>query len=174
MNPASKQPIPFHIADKRFVKNYFELLHHSMEDQGVDFWWIDWQQGEKSEMKGLDPLPWLNHLHYMDSGRRGTRNLIYSRWGGLGNHRYPIGFSGDTLVYWTALQFQPYMTATASNVLYGWWSHDIGGHMGGETEPELYARWVQFGALSKSKTPMQLATNITWAIRLLLHPLYSP
>jgi hypothetical protein len=31
---------------------------------------------------------------------------------------------------------------------YGWWSHDIGGHMGGATEPELYARWVQFGALS--------------------------
>ena len=40
------------------------------------------------------------------------------------------------------------MTATAANVAYGWWSHDIGGHMGGATEPELYARWVQFGALS--------------------------
>jgi alpha-glucosidase len=40
------------------------------------------------------------------------------------------------------------MTATASNIAYGWWSHDIGGHMGGVTEPELYARWVQFGALS--------------------------
>jgi hypothetical protein len=66
----------------------------------------------------------------------------------LGNHRYYIGFSGDTIVYWSALQFQPYMTATASNVAYGWWSHDIGGHMGGATEPELYARWVQFGALS--------------------------
>jgi hypothetical protein len=74
--------------------------------------------------------------------------MLFSRWGGLGNHRYPIGFSGDTFVTWQALQFQPHMTATASNVAYGWWSHDIGGHMGGATEPELFARWVQFGALS--------------------------
>lgn len=140
--------IPFQITNKRFVKNYFELLHHPMEAQGVDFWWLDWQQGESSEMKGLDPLPWLNHLHYHDLTRGGKRGMLYSRWGGLGNHRYPIGFSGDTVVGWPALQFQPYFTATAANVLYGWWSHDIGGHMGGATEPELYARWVQFGALS--------------------------
>jgi hypothetical protein len=76
--------------------------------------------------------------------------MIYSRWGGLGNHRYQTGFSGDTWVGWPALQFQPYFTAAASNVAYGWWGHDIGGHMGGATEPELYARWVQFGALSPS------------------------
>ena len=142
------ETIPFRITDKKFVKSYFELLHHSMEDDGVDFWWVDWQQGETSEMKGLDPLLWLNHLHFNDSTRRGRRPMLYSRWGGLGNHRYQIGFSGDTYVAWSALQFQPYFTAAASNVAYGWWSHDIGGHMGGATEPELYARWVQFGALS--------------------------
>jgi hypothetical protein len=73
--------------------------------------------------------------------------MLYSRWGGLGNHRYYIGFSGDTFALWSALQFLPYFTATASNVCYGWWSHDIGGHFGPD-EPELYARWVQFGALS--------------------------
>ncbi len=148
VDPQSDEAIPFQIATKRFVKPYFELIHHAMEDQGVDFWWMDWQQGESSEVKGLDPLTWLNHIHFNDSRRRGQRPMLYSRWGGLGNHRYHIGFSGDTIVGWPALQFQPYMTATAANVAYGWWSHDIGGHMGGETEPELYARWVQFGALS--------------------------
>ncbi len=76
------------------------------------------------------------------------RPFIFSRWGGLGNHRYPIGFSGDTVVTWDSLAFQPYFTATAANVGYGWWSHDIGGHMGGFEEPELYARWVQFGLFS--------------------------
>jgi len=147
-DPDSGEAIPFRITDKEFVKNYFELLHHPMEDDGVDFWWMDWQQGEISEMKGLDPLSWLNHLHFHDSTRRGKRPMLYSRWGGLGNHRYYIGFSGDTYAVWPMLQFQPYFTATASNVAYGWWSHDIGGHMGGATEPELYARWVQFGVLS--------------------------
>jgi len=148
VDPATGEPIPFRITDKEFVRSYFELLHHPLEDDGVDFWWVDWQQGETSEMKDLDPLCWLNHLHFRDSTRRGERPMLYSRWGGLGNHRYYIGFSGDTYVGWPALQFQPYFTATASNVAYGWWSHDIGGHMGGATEPELYARWVQFGALS--------------------------
>jgi alpha-glucosidase len=148
VDPRSGAAIPFRTTDKRFVRHYFELLHHPMEDDGVDFWWMDWQQGESSEVRDLDPLPWINHLHFRDSTRRGRRGMLYSRWGGLGNHRYPIGFSGDTYVTWEALQFQPYFTATASNVAYGWWSHDIGGHMGGATEPELYARWVQFGALS--------------------------
>lgn len=148
IDPASGEAISFRIADRRFVQHYFELLHHPLEDGGVDFWWMDWQQGESSEVRGLDPLLWLNHLHFRDSSRRGRRPMLYSRWGGLGNHRYPIGFSGDTYATWTALQFQPFMTATASNVAYGWWSHDIGGHMGGATEPELFARWVQFGALS--------------------------
>jgi alpha-glucosidase len=148
VDPASQQDIPFRITDKRFVRSYFELLHHPLEDMGVNFWWVDWQQGDLSEMKGLDPLVWLNHIHFQDTARHGGRRMVYSRWGGLGNHRYQTGFSGDTVVGWPALQFQPYFTATASNVGYGWWEHDIGGHMGGATEPELFARWVQFGALS--------------------------
>ncbi len=148
VDPASEQPIPFRVTDPNFVHYYFHYLHHPLEDQGVDFWWVDWQQGETSEIPGLDPLPWINHLHFRDASRRGQRPMLFSRWGGLGNHRYPIGFSGDTFATWAALQFQPHFTATASNVLFGWWSHDIGGHMGGATPPELYARWVQFGALS--------------------------
>jgi hypothetical protein len=145
--PESGVPIPFRVSDPAFMQQYFELLHHPLEEQGVDFWWIDWQQGETSEMPGLNPLPWLNHLHFQDAARRGTRPLLYSRYGGLGGHRYPIGFSGDTLARWEMLRFLPYFTATAANVGFGWWSHDIGGHIGVD-EPELYARWVQFGALS--------------------------
>lgn len=149
VDPASAEPIPFDIADPAFAQAYFELLHHPEEARGVDFWWIDWQQGEESGLHGLDPLWWLNHLHFLDHGRDGVRRpVIFSRWGGLGNHRYPIGFSGDTWVDWESLAFQPYFTATAANVCYDWWSHDIGGHMFGQEEGELYVRWVQFGVFS--------------------------
>ena len=126
----------FDLADPRFVEGYFEILHHPMEAQGVDFWWLDWQQGQRMVhskqpvAEVMDPLWWLNHLHFYDLGRDGTkRPFIFSRWGGLGNQRYPIGFSGDSCVTWASLEFQPYFTATASNVAFGWWSHDIGGHM---------------------------------------------
>ncbi len=149
IDPASQEPVEFDIADPKFTQGYFDLLLHPLEAQGVDFWWIDWQQGTMSKLPALDPLWWLNHLHFYDLGRDGRRRpFIFSRWGGLGNHRYPIGFSGDTHVTWESLAFQPYFTATASNVGYSWWSHDIGGHMSGFEEAELFTRWVQYGVFS--------------------------
>ena len=33
-------------------------------------------------------------------------------------------------------------------MLFAYWSHDIGGHMPGKIEPELYTRWVQYGIYS--------------------------
>ncbi len=160
------EPVKFDCTSERFIQHYFELLHHPMEAQGVDFWWLDWQQGESTSIRNLDPLLWLNHLHFQDSTRRGKRPMLYSRWGGLGNHRYPIGFSGDTYATWESLRFLPYFTATAANVCYGWWSHDIGGHFGA-TDPELYARWVQFGAVSPClrlhSTKDPLAERRPWA-----------
>ena len=149
VDPESKKPVEFDIANPEFANAYFDVLHHPQEEQGVDFWWMDWQQGTRSKIQGLDPLWWLNHLHFYDLGRGGKkRSFIFSRWGGLGNHRYPIGFSGDSVVCWESLAFQPYFTSTASNVNYGWWSHDIGGHMGGTEDGEQFARWVQFGTFS--------------------------
>ena len=42
-----RSPIPFRITDRRFTELYFKSLHHPLEEQGIDFWWVDWQQGEK-------------------------------------------------------------------------------------------------------------------------------
>lgn len=148
MNPESKKAVPFDITDEKFREAYFKYLHHPYEMEGVDFWWIDWQQGKKSAIKGLDPLWALNHYHYIDGSREGKRPLILSRYAGIGSHRYPLGFSGDTWVTWAALKFQPYFTATAANCGYTWWSHDIGGHMFEKNDDELYVRWIQFGVFS--------------------------
>ena len=46
------------------------------------------------------------------------------------------------------MAFQPEFTATASNIGYGWWSHDIGGHYQGTHDDELMARWTQLGVFS--------------------------
>jgi alpha-glucosidase (family GH31 glycosyl hydrolase) len=144
----TNEHVRFDIANRRFADNYFSLLHHPLEKQGIDFFWLDWQQENETSLAGLNPTFWLNHTHFTDMERRGKRALLFHRWGGLGNHRYQIGFSGDTVSSWASLGFQPYFTATASNVGYGYWSHDIGGHKPGEVDPELYTRWVQFGAFS--------------------------
>lgn len=149
VDPATGDPILFNITDPAFAKAYFDVLHRPHEKMGVDFWWIDWQQGQRTNLPGLDPLWLINHLHFYDLGRDGVRRpFIFSRWGEQGHQRYPIGFSGDSYVTWDSLNFQPYMTAAASNIAYGWWSHDVGGHTSGVEDPELYMRWLQFGVFS--------------------------
>ncbi len=149
IDPATKQYVPFRIEDKHFAEAYFANVIHPLERQGVDFWWLDWQQWGNTSIPNLNPTWWLNYVFFTDMERQGAhRPLIFHRWGGLGNHRYQIGFSGDMHSTWPALAFETYFTATAANVGFGYWSHDIGGHIPGEVAPELYARWIQFGIFS--------------------------
>lgn len=151
MDPATKQDIPWQASNKQFMTGWFNTQLRPMEKMGVDFWWLDWQQwGNDKQFPRLSNTWWLNYTVFTDMERnRDTRPMLYHRWGGLGNHRYQIGFSGDSYITWKSLDFQPYFNATASNVLYGFWSHDIGGHQGAPgIDPELYVRWMQFGAFS--------------------------
>ncbi len=153
IDPATRKYVPFNLTDKKFALNYMNLLHHPLEKQGIQFWWMDWwwrdwQPNQTTSIPDVKPTWWLNYVHFTDQQREGKRPLILHRWGGLGNHRYQIGFSGDTNSSWETLGFEFWYTATAANVGYAYWSHDIGGHLPGVVDPELYTRWVQFGGFS--------------------------
>ena len=151
IDPASKQTVPWVSSDKKFIRSMFRNVLSPMERDGVDFWWLDWQQHPTDpKVEGLSNTWWLNYVFFSQMEKnRDVRPMLYHRWGGLGNHRYQIGLSGDASITWASLDFQPYFNSTASNVLYGYWSHDIGGHhMADRIDPELYIRWMQFGALS--------------------------
>ncbi len=150
IDPATKKYIPFDITNKEYAKNYFKIMLHPMEKMGIDFWWLDWQQWSTTTIPGVNPTFYLNYVHFSDMERRnGARPFIYHRWGGLGNHRYQIGFSGDTKISWASLDYQPYFTTTAANVGFGFWGHDIGGHhLNQDNDPELLTRWFQFGVFS--------------------------
>ena len=148
--------VPFRIDEQKWADAYFNTVLGPMEKDGVDFWWLDWQQWKESKFtKGLSNTFWLNHTFAHHMGEQGNnRPFIYHRWGGLGSHRYQVGFSGDTRISWESLAFLPWFTATASNVGYGYWGHDIGGHMFRKNEknpsidPELYLRWLQYGVFT--------------------------
>ena len=126
-----------------------ENLRHG--GKGVDYFWIDWQQGgDRGGCSGkhMNPTIWLNRLRSTRSRRLGytRRDLILARWGGYGSHRYPVGFSGDVdRLKWDRLAYQPYFTLTAANVAYGYWSHDITGPL---DDPELTLRWIQWAVFS--------------------------
>ena len=148
IDPETKEDVKFSCKRDDFWNAYFDKVHKPYEKDGVDFWWIDWQQGKKSDIEGLDPLLALNHYHFLDNAENGKLPLILSRYAVLGSHRYPLGFSGDTAINHKVLDFQPYFTANAANAAYFWWSHDIGGHHFGYKDDELYLRWIEFGVFS--------------------------
>ena len=150
----------------------------------MDFWWLDWQQWRESKyVKDLSNTFWCNFSFWNDKlrqtrsqGLQAPRPLIYHRWGGLGSHRYQLGFSGDTYTEWSVLKFLPYFTSTASNVGYGYWGHDIGGHMQhkdrqGPRNAELYTRWMQFGVFTPIfKTHSTQSVNLD--CRIWIYPEY--
>ncbi len=149
---ATEKVVPWNLSDKKFYHNMFNRIIRARERQGVDFWWLDWQQNLTSKyIDGLGETFWCNHVFYNDMrlNRPDHRPLIFHRWGGLGSHRYPIGFSGDSFTTYGTLAWQPYFTATASNVCFGYWGHDLGGHQQtGGNDPEIYLRWMQYGVFT--------------------------
>lgn len=157
IDPATQRYVPFNITDVRYATQWSRIVLADLERRGVDFWWLDWQQGEDwFPIAETNPTFWLNYVFFTNpyhwsagagGSAAGARQMLLHRWGGLGNHRYQVGFSGDVVPSWESLRFQPLFTARAANVGYGYWSHDLGGHTA-PSPPELYTRWVQWGAFS--------------------------
>jgi hypothetical protein len=134
-------------SNKKAVRVWRDKVLGPFFKQGMDFWWVDgWL---KSPFKGVDSQFWAN-LHFYEVAREktGKRGLILSRWGGIGSHRYPVQFSGDTTSDWATLRNQIQMTARGGNLGAAYWSHDIGGFFDGRVDEQLFARWIQFGSLS--------------------------
>lgn len=151
LNLPIDKTVEWNIENEEFYKAFFDNILRPHENIGVNFWWLDWQQWLLA--KNVDKLGntfWINHVFYNDMKlKEKERPIIFHRWGGLGNHRYQIGFSGDAHTNFPTLAFQPYFTATASNVGYGYWSHDIGGHhQDDDNDSELFLRWIQYGVFS--------------------------
>ena len=146
---SDKDPVDFDITNRKFCDAFFDIVQRDMYDTGCDFPWVDWQSGPYSRLPGVDPQWPLSYLHFLHSkSKNPDEPVIFTRFAGPGSHRYPVGFSGDSVVTWASLAFQPEFTATASNIGYGWWSHDIGGHIDGAKDDELMARWTQSGVFS--------------------------
>jgi len=157
-------------ADRKEVEAFQEILLKPKIKSGIDLWWVDgWGADGRSRNEGffkkhegedkmslgtqgyekLDPQLWINHFYYKSTKEvLAKRGLIMSRWGGIGSHRYPLQFSGDTYSTWETLAYEVFFTYTGGNILANYWSHDIGGFLGTEISKDLFIRWFQFGAFS--------------------------
>jgi alpha-glucosidase (family GH31 glycosyl hydrolase) len=143
--PPANEDYSFNFARMADAEAFSKICLDPLIKQGVTFWWID---GSRADMPGLNSFNWTSKVYYDNQEKQtNLRSFIFCRYGGIGSHRYPLGFSGDTIAQWETLRYETGMTARGSNVLWQW-SHDIGGFHGDKLEEELMARWTQFGAFA--------------------------
>ena len=134
--------IPFNVFDKNIINEYFNKLIAKLMHDGVDFFWIDYK-------KDLTTLKALDYYHYSNLFfKSNNRPLILSRNTMKAAHRYPVHYSGETIVSWDTLNYLPKFNSCASNIGLSWWSHDVGGFKEGIEDSELYMRYVQFSCFS--------------------------
>lgn len=97
---ADTKVVPWQLTDSTFYRSLFSNILRKHEALGVDFWWLDWQQNLTSKyVDGMGETFWCNHVFFNDMKlhRTNRRPVIFHRWGGLGSHRYPIGFQAIPL-----------------------------------------------------------------------------
>lgn len=136
--------IPFNVYDSKLIDVYLNVLIHPLDNIDVDFYWLD----EESKEKQKDMF-YINHYHFYDMMRNYKRRpMILARNTNVAAHRYPVLYSGKTIVSWDTLKMIPIHNMSATNIGVSFWSHDIGGYYKGVEDNELYTRYVQLGVFS--------------------------
>lgn len=144
VTPNAKGIIPFQVLDPKSLDVYLKLCIHPLDSMGVDFYSLDIEN-----TKDIKNLWLLNHYHFYDMSRDYKRRpMILSKNTMMAAHRYPVQYSGKTVVSWDTLKEIPFFNASATNVGVSFFSHDIGGYYKGTEDNELYTRFVQLGTFS--------------------------
>ncbi len=143
--PANKSGnIPFNVYDARTIDAFLKLLIHPLDNIGVNFYSIN-----TFSKNDLDMLFILKHYLYFDALKNNKkRPLIISQNFTKAPHRYSILYAGKSDVSWDTLKKIPAFNADSTNMGISFWSHDVGGTMGGIEDNELFGRFVQLATFS--------------------------
>ena len=106
--------------------------------------------GTTPEIHNLYNFLWARTLYQRwDDWRPNQRMVNLTRSGYAGSQRFgTVLWSGDVARSFAGLQAQPSLLLNMGLSGFGYYGSDLGGFTGGPKQPELYARWLQHGALS--------------------------
>ena len=136
--------IPINVYSIEYVNNYIEYLINPLKNDGVDFFWIDVNDTKNKDM--LWAMDYYQYQYGIFDYKK--RPFIMTRNSNIGEHRYPVTYSGKTIVSWDTLKMIPKYNMMATNNGNSFWAHDIGGYHNGMEDNELYTRFVQLGTFS--------------------------
>ena len=137
--------IAFDPLNPTLLNAIYQFMNSPLTKMGVDFFWNDIKSNELNK----EALWILNDsLFRSPYTNNSNRKMILARNGMLATHRYPITYTGKTLVGWEMLSKIPTISAQASNIGVNWISNDVNGNYGGTEEEELYVRSVELATFS--------------------------
>ncbi|HBE02282.1 MAG: hypothetical protein A2096_06805 [Spirochaetes bacterium GWF1_41_5] len=136
---SEKSYLSWDTGNRRHLKAFMDVFMKPCHKDGMDFHWID---GEGDIIQLEENYTFIEKL-------KKERALILARPenGSFSHHRVPISFAGDIFRTWPMMAFMIEVIIAAGNSAVAFWSHDIGGYQRGEPTAEMYARWLQFGAV---------------------------
>ena len=123
---------------------YFNNFVRELSNIGVDLFNIDY-----NNINDKNTLWLFNHFHYVDEIlTRNRRPVILSRNSKMATHRYPITYTGKTIVNWETLNALPLYSMSASNSGVSFVAHAVGGYYKGIEQEELFMRYIQLATFS--------------------------
>ena len=134
--------INFNINDMKNIDVFLKIFIHPLKKMGIDVFWNDYYILDKNKMY------LMNYYMHKDNILDNKRSLILMRNSTINSHLFNIMYSGKNVVKWDTLKILPKINLTASNIGASFYSHDVGGSVGGIEDSDLYLRSVQFGVFS--------------------------
>ena len=136
--------IPFNVYDPKVIDVYLKLFIHPLDEMGIDFFWLDAFDKDKLSEDSL-----LKHYQFYDMMRDYKRRpMVLAKNTLIAPHRYPVLYSGKSVVSWETLKEVTKHNIKSFNNGANMWAHDIGGYFKGTEDSELYTRFVQLGCFS--------------------------
>ena len=115
MDPSSKQRIDYCGSDKRFMSGWLNTILRPMEKEGVDFWWLDWQQDMfDRHIKTLNNTWWLNYVLFSDKERDGRVERM--RYMSLNRKKFRDQVMIRVLKYFLAVAREGSITGAANSL----------------------------------------------------------
>lgn len=152
-NITDNKIIAFDPLNPTLLDAIYQLMISPLTKLGVDFYWND----INSNTLPADKLFLINKSMFENKEINGQgHNMILARNGLIATHRYPITYTGKTIVGWEGLRKAIKHQAMAANIGVSWISSDVNGNYGGVEEEELYVRAIEqavFGPIVRFNAP---------------------
>lgn len=157
---------PEPVSPNALAPEEFAYREHGLDellDWGADVWWYDrnWSTHLHEPAPGIAAETWGPMIYHDVTAKAhpDKRPILMSNVQGIDNglrhyaphpafHRYPIWWTGDTSAHFPYLQYGVENGVDEGVLgLLPYVNEDLGGHIGHPT-PELYTRYLEYGALS--------------------------